>query len=32
MKRCFYFTTLSQDRKINKELIDAFNSYIVQVD
>jgi hypothetical protein len=32
MKRGFYFTTLSQDCKINKELIDAFNSYIVQVD
>lgn len=31
-KRGFYFSTFSHDQKINKELIDAFNSYIVQVD
>jgi hypothetical protein len=32
MRRGFYFTTFSHDQKINKQLGDAFNSYIVHVD
>jgi len=32
VKRGFYFSTFSQIDKTNKDLINAFNSFIVQVD